>query len=92
VDGLIRLTPDDAETIAAATDQLLGEIDGRQDAIYNRTGRIMKRLGARLTEWNIDGAYDEQIREIQSRVDSLCADIPENDQALETCQVFMEGI
>jgi thiol-disulfide isomerase/thioredoxin len=92
VDGLIRLTPEDAETIAAATDQLLGELDGRQDAIYNRTGRIMKRLGARLSEWNIDGAYDEQIREIQSRVDSLCEDIPENDQALETCQVFMEEV
>jgi len=92
VDGLIRLTPEDAETIAAATDQLLGELDGRQDAIYNRTGRIMKRLGARLSEWNIDGAYDEQIREIQSHVDSLCEDIPENDQALETCQIFMEEV
>lgn len=92
VDGLIRLTPEDAETIAAATDQLLGELDGRQDAFYNRTGRIMKRLGARLSEWNIDGAYDEQIREIQLHVDSLCEDIPENDQALETCQVFMEEV
>ncbi len=90
VSGLIRLTPDDADTIAAATEQLLTELDGHPDAIYNRTGRIMKRLGEKLGEWNVDGTHDVQIRAIQSRLDSLCADIPEEDDALQTCRVFMQ--
>lgn len=92
VDGLIRLTPDDAETIAAATEQVLGELQGRQDAIYNRTGRIMKRLGERLAAWNMDGAYDAQIGAIQARVDALCAEIPEGDESAQTCRIFLEEV
>jgi thioredoxin-related protein len=90
VSGLIRLTPDDADTIASASEQLLSELDGHADAIYNRTGRIMKRLGEKLGEWNMDGSHDEQIRAIQSRLDSLCAKIPEGDEAIRSCRVFME--
>ena len=92
VDGLIRLRPDDAEGIAAATEELLSELDGREDAIYNRTGRTMKRLGGSLAHWNADGRHDDQIAQIQARVDGLCAEIPAGDQSLATCQVFMEEI
>jgi protein disulfide-isomerase len=92
VDGLIRMTPDDAATIAAATEELLAELDGQEDALYNRTGRTMKRLGQKLAEWNSDGRHDAQIAQIQARVDSLCAGIPAGDASLATCQVFMEEI
>lgn len=90
VSGLIRMTPDDADTIASATEQLLSELEGHPDAIYNRTGRIMKRLGDKLSEWNADGSHAEQIRAIQSRLDSLCAEIPEGDDSIRSCKVFME--
>ena len=90
VDGLIRMTPEEPEAIAQASTQLLSELDGQPDAIYNRTGRIMKRLGTKLAEWNFDGRYDEQIAAIQLKVDSLCAQIPDGDASLSTCQIFME--
>jgi len=90
VAGLIRMTPDDADTIAAASEQLLSELDGHPDALYNRTGRIMKRLGAKLGEWNADGSHDQQIRAIQSRLDLLCADVPAGDEAVQSCRAFME--
>lgn len=90
VDGLIRMTPDDGDTITAATEQLLSELEGHPDAIYNRTGRIMKRLGTKLAEWNVDGMHDEQVSTIQLRLDALCAEIPEGDEAVQTCRVFME--
>jgi thiol-disulfide isomerase/thioredoxin len=92
VNGLIRMTPEDADGIAAATEELLAELDGRQDAIYNRTGRIMRRLGDRLAEWNHDGRHDEQIARIQARVDGLCAEIPTGDASLATCQIFTDEI
>jgi thiol-disulfide isomerase/thioredoxin len=90
VDGLIRMTPEEPEAIAQASTQLLSELDGQPDAIYNRTGRIMKRLGTKLAEWNFDGRYDEQIAAIQLKVDALCAQIPDGDASLSTCQIFME--
>jgi thiol-disulfide isomerase/thioredoxin len=92
VDGLIRMTPDDGATIAAATEAVLDELEGQQDAIYNRTGRTMKRLGEALAQWNSDGAHDEDIARIQARVDGLCADIPADDASLTTCQIFKEEI
>jgi len=92
VDGLIRMTPDDASNIAAATEELLSELDGREGAIYNRTGRIMKRLGEKLAAWNLDGRHDDQIAAIQARVDGLCAEIPDEDASLATCKIFMEEI
>ena len=92
VDGLIRMTPDDASGIAAATEELLSELDGREDAIYNRTGRIMQQLGERLAEWNHDGRHDDEIARIQARVDVLCADVPAGDASAVTCRVFSEEI
>lgn len=92
VDGLIRMTPEDPEAIAQASTRLLSELDGQPDAIYNRTGRIMKRLGKKLAEWNFDGRYDQQISTIQLKVDALCAEIPDGDGSLATCQVFMEEV
>lgn len=90
VSGLIRMTPEDADTIASATEQLLSELEGHPDAIFNRTGRIMKRLGGKLGEWNADGSHDEQIRAIQSKLDSLCAEIPQGEDSAQTCRGFME--
>jgi hypothetical protein len=80
------------DRIAAATEEVLAELDGQEDAIYNRTGRTMKRLGDALAEWNRDGRHDEEIARIQAKVDGLCAGIPAEDASQATCQVFMEEI
>jgi protein disulfide-isomerase len=92
VSGLLEMIPDDADTIAAATEELLAELDGHPDAIYGRTARILKRLGEKLGDWNNDGRFDAQIAQIQSRVDGLCADLPETDDAVGTCREFMESV
>jgi hypothetical protein len=52
----------------------------------------MKRLGEKLAAWNLDGRHDDQIAEIQARVDGLCAEIPDEDASLATCEIFMEEI
>ena len=99
IDGLIEMTPEDADTIAAETDQVLSELDGHADAIHGRTGRIMKRLGEKLASWNEDGRYDQQVAAIQNRVASLCAGISDvtggaavdgDDSSVMTCQAFLE--
>lgn len=90
VSGLLEMTPDDPDAIAAATEELLTELDGHEDAIYGRTARILKRLGGKLQEWNEGGRFDPQIAQIQSRVDGLCAEIPAGDDAIGTCREFME--
>jgi thiol-disulfide isomerase/thioredoxin len=90
VSGLVRMTPEDADGIAAAAGELLTELDGQQDVLYNRTGRTLKRLGKRLAEWNADGEYDDQIMAIQIKVDSLCANIPDGDRSPDTCEIFVD--
>lgn len=90
IDGLIEMTPEDADTIAAETNQVLSELDGHPDAIHGRTGRIMKRLGEKLASWNEDGRYDQQVAAIQNRVASLCAEVTGDDTSVVTCQAFLE--
>ena len=88
--GLIEMTPEDADTIAAATGQVLSELDGQPDAIHGRTGRILNRLGERLKEWNEDGRYDSQIAVIQSRVKGLCASLADDETSVVTCRAVLE--
>lgn len=90
VKGLIEMTPDDAETIAAATEQVLSELDGQSDAIHGRTGRILNRLSQKLAEWNEDGRYDPQIAMIQNRVAGLCASLADDETSLVTCRAVLE--
>ena len=90
VDGLIEMTPEDADSIAAATGQVLSELDGQPDAIHGRTGRILNRLSERLEEWNEDGRYDSQIAMIQNRVKGLCASLADDETSVVTCRAVLE--
>ncbi len=90
INGLIEMTPEDADTIAAETNQVLSELDGQTDAIHGRTGRILKRLGEKLADWNEDGRYDQQIAAIQNQVAGLCAGVPGDDTSVVTCRAFLE--
>lgn len=90
IEGLIEMTPEDADTIAAATGQVLSELDGQPDAIHGRTGRILNRLSDRLEEWNADGRYDSQIAMIQARVRGLCASLADDETGVVTCRAVLE--
>jgi thiol-disulfide isomerase/thioredoxin len=90
VSGLIEMAPEDADRIAAVTDQVLSELDGQPDAIHGRTGRILNRLSERLKEWNEDGRYDAQIAMIQARVEGLCASLADDETSLVTCRAVLE--
>lgn len=90
VNGLIEMTPEDADTIAAVTEQVLSELDGQSDAIHGRTGRILNRLSQKLAAWNEDGRYDQQIAMIQNRVAGLCASLADDETSLVTCRAVLE--
>lgn len=88
VDGLIALRPEDPDAIAAAATAVVAELKGQPDALYNRSSRILRRLGERLAEWNADGRYDAQVATIQREVDGLCAGLPAGAGDVATCRGF----
>lgn len=87
--GLLEMAPEDGQRIEQATVQVLGELDDPENAIYNRTGRILGRLGDRLSEWNAAGEFDQNIAGIQTKALSICEQIPAAEGARATCDRFV---
>ena len=87
--GLLEMTPTDQERIETETLRVLGELDAPGNGIYNRTSRILKRLDTRLTEWNVDGEYDDSLHQMRARVLTACVRIPEEDASREVCETFL---
>ena len=79
VTGLIEMTPEDAETIRNATVNLVREIEAC-GGFYPRPKAQLKRLEAKLRDWNAD---DSVLAAIRDEVKSICAE-PADDEESET--------
>ncbi len=86
VSGLIEMTPDDAEMIRSATVNLVREIEA-SGGFYQRPKAQLKRLEAKLRDWNAD---ESVLAGIRDEVKSICAE-PSDDAETETsaCQDFL---
>jgi thioredoxin-related protein len=87
--GLLEMTPADQERIEGETLRVLDELNTPGNGIYNRTSRILERLDTRLTEWNVDGEYDDSLQQMRARVLTACVRIPEQDPSREVCEAFL---
>lgn len=68
--GLLRLAPDDRDTIETVGRQLIGELGGPQD-VHRRTRLRMQRLGEQLRDWATE---DPRRRDVLAALDAALAD------------------
>ena len=88
VRGLIRMRPDDEALVLKAALTVIGELDG-PNRIYRRSRARLESLDADLRAWNTDGAHAPAIAAIRARMAAICAQIPAEDAALESCRGFL---
>jgi thiol-disulfide isomerase/thioredoxin len=86
--GLLEMTPEDEERIAAETVRVVGEL-GATRAFHQRPKAQLARLQKRLEEWNEGGAHAEAIGRIRQGAMAICAGIPADDSARTTCESFL---
>jgi len=88
VTGLLEMTPEDEQRIAAETVRVVGEL-GATRAFHQRPKAQLTRLQKKLEEWNEGGAHAEAIVRIRQGVLAICEGIPADDAARVTCEGFL---
>ena len=91
VRALIRLHPTDDATIASASVQVLGELDG-EGRIYGRSSLGLKTLAKALHDWNDKGQHTATIEQIHAQMSGICAKVPANDPAQASCADFLKEV
>jgi thioredoxin-like negative regulator of GroEL len=90
VSALVDLAPHDSERIERAVQQLFDEAAAQPDAFYERSGRSLQRVGAKLQAWNKGHAHAAAVKRLQNRLGALCARLDAADPQRETCDALLK--
>ncbi|HTD03276.1 thioredoxin family protein [Undibacterium sp.] len=86
VSGLIELAPQEEARIEKATQNVLAEIGGTENAFYERNRASLERMGKKLNEWNKDGKHKVAVQKVRTQLDGICGKLPANDPQKAVCQ------
>jgi thioredoxin-related protein len=86
VGALIDLAPQDTKRIEAAAQAVLHEAAGQPNAFDQRSGRALRRLGAKLATWNAKGKHQAVLDHLHVQLQSLCAKLPSGDPQRQACE------
>jgi thiol-disulfide isomerase/thioredoxin len=88
VTGLIEMTPDDVEGIAAATVRVVRELEA-SGAFHQRPKAQLAKLGQALTAWATIAPRRAGLERIHRDVLGVCATLPAAAAARATCEGFL---
>ena len=69
--ALVDLAPTDSRRIEAAAQAVFDEAAGQPNAFDQRSGRSMRRLGAKLVKWNADGKHQAVVDHLSAQVQGI---------------------
>ncbi len=87
LDGLLRLTPDDVETIEKVGLQVAGELDG-PNRVHRRTLARLNRLDGKLHVWSTTPARSAVYAKLRTSVEQACAKSPGDEAVTAGCKNF----
>ena len=90
VAALIDLAPQDDARIEKAASQLLAEAAKQPDAFYERSGRSLQRVGAKLQGWNKGGAHAATLKRLQAQLDGVCGALDAGDPKRASCAALLK--
>ncbi len=86
VNALIELSPGDETRIEKAVLGLLGETAQQTNPFYERSARSWQRVGKGLQTWNKERTHAAVLQRLQSRLDAVCAQLPNADPQRGVCE------
>ena len=89
--ALVDLAPTDEATIESATGELWSEAEKQPDAFYQRSGRSLERVGAKLQAWNKGGAHRAAMARLKARLAPLCSAPARSGGERATCEALLTG-
>ena len=83
--ALVELAPTDARRIEDTAKAVFAEAGNQGNAFYERSGRSLQKLGARLNKWNAGGKHQAVIDQLAAQVNAICAKLPASEPQRATC-------
>ena len=92
--ALVRLTPEDHQTISTATMGLLDEVDAA-DTFSGRNFRVLRSLNKDLEKWDkehiSEAGVATQLAGVRDKLTTLCDQQAADSTARENCMTLMPG-
>ena len=90
VKTLIDLSPGDEIRIEKAVLGLLDETARQTNPFYERSARSWQRIGKGLQAWNKERSHAAVLQRLQSRLDTVCAQLPNADPQRGVCEALFK--
>jgi thioredoxin-related protein len=83
--ALVDLAPQDSKRIEATAQAVFNEAADQSNAFYERSGRSMQNLGAKLVKWNAGGKHQAVVDHLSAQVQGICTKLPAGEPQRATC-------
>jgi thioredoxin-like negative regulator of GroEL len=89
--ALVDLAPQDGARIEKVASTVIGEAGQQSAAFYERSGRVMKKVGEKLVKWNAGGKHADTMKRLQAQLDGVCAKLPAGDEQKAGCGSMLKA-
>jgi len=87
--ALVDLAPQDGARIEDTARTVFGEAATQSNAFYERSGRSLQRIGAKLVKWNADGKHQPVIDRLHTQLQGMCAKLPAGEPQRGACEAVL---
>jgi hypothetical protein len=85
VRALVDLAPTETARIEKAASSVIGELEPKTETFQGRNTASLKRMGAKLGDWNKDGSRSASFTRLREQLAAVCARLPEKSPERTSC-------
>ncbi len=90
IGALVDLSPRDEAGIEHAASTFLAEAGAQPDVFYERSARALRRVSAKLRDWNRSGTHGAALQRFDSQLAAICTRLDAADNQRATCQALLQ--
>jgi len=91
VEGLLRLSPDDAPAIETATAEVIADLAAQPAGYHQRTRQRFERLGTALQAWSRDHHGTDSLARLQARMSAACEKTAPGADGIASCAGWLKS-
>jgi len=89
VNGLLRISPDDRDTIQSVSAALIDDVADSPNAYYQRSRMVLDALGQKLAAWSSEHEGAAVMSTLQSHMEPVCKSLPDDEAAARSrCEAW----
>lgn len=90
--NLLELAPQDEAKVDAVAGSVLKEAAAVPNAFYERNGRSLEKLVAKLNNWNKTKQHDASVQKVLAQIQGMCGKLPSKDPQRSSCEALLKPV